>query len=385
MNYVAMNESQVNHTLNISVAVDKRPLSLVVVESCLFLVLDVLALIGNSFVCLAVYSKQSLRTTINILIFSLALTDLLTALLVLPLGTISSFADRWMFGPVGCQVYRFVGYYLVGVSLSVLTLISVERCTRVSKPNLYRKVFSKRSVVVMNVLIWLSTCGLVWLVFPLIGVKFQLSSSNPTLCLTVFDNEVASLFFNSIHTAYFLLPSMVIAWCYTKTYLAVREYNAIVTPVIQPVFPSHTVTPSMQETSSEDMVTRHLHSNKPPTKLQYIFKKGSTVTRASSSQSGNSRHAFSFSPQGHNSNRAFEETKLLKMLAVVLAGFYICWFPGFVFGILQIAKPIGSDALQYLNLYYYFPAYTASMINPIIYAVMSQKFRAAFHQLVCRK
>lgn len=240
----------------------------------------------------------------------------------------------------------------------------------------------------MNIIVWFSTCGMVGLVFPLIGVKFQLSSNNPTLCLTVFDNEVASLIFNSIHTAYAVLPGMVIAWCYIKIYLAIREYNATVAQAIRPVPPHHAVTPSTQQANSNNTTTQSLRTRDHeimPSVKQHIFKNGSAVAHASSLRSDTSQHGSSSSSQGQDLKHTFEERKLLKMLAVVMAGFFICWLPGFVFGILQMAKPVGNDTLQYLNLFYYFPAYTSSVINPVIYATMSQKFRVEFCKIICRE
>lgn len=375
-----MNGIPHNYTMSIQVSSVGRTLSLIIVESILFFTLDVTSFIGNLLVCIAVYKYQSLRVITNLFIFSLALTDLLTAILVLPFGMISSFADRWVFKDTGCQIYRFTGYYLVGVSLSVLTIIAVERYTKLSKPGLHRKVFSKKRTLVINLTIWSSTGVLVAVVFPLVGVKFQLSTNNPTLCLTVFDNKVASLLFNSIHTAYFLLPSIVIAWCYKNIYQIICQHNATVVPALQSVTPSTNLTSQQQDSSPQDSTSsdpNHICATSLPVgflvigKVLYLPRERSPYA-ISSSQERDSRHEI-------------EEKKLLKMLAVVLAGFCICWMPGFVFGITEMVKPIGNDALQYLNLYYYFPAYTSSMINPIIYATMNQRFRVAFKKILfCR-
>ena len=383
-----MNETLNNFTLNINLSLaGRRTLPLVILESTLFLVLDVSALLGNSLLCIAVWKYQSFRTITNVFIFSLALTDLLTAVLVLPFGMVSSFADRWMFGGIGCQIYRFTGYCLVGVSLSILAMLAFERYSRVSNADFHLKVFSMKGATIMNLVIWCMTCGLVAVVFPLMGVKFQLASNNPTICLTVFNNRTASLLFNSVHTVYFLLPCTVMLWCYTRLYKIICKHNATVLPTLHLVIPIQSATKherasTFQDTSpgtsrtqqnSNQVFTPALHMN-CLVKRKAFYLPG-LMSRQVLSSSGE-----------NDARQAIEEKKLFRMLAVVLIGFIICWLPGFVFGITEIAKPIANDTLQYLNLFYYFPAYTSSMINPIIFGTMSKRFRDAFKNILfCRR
>ena len=94
-----MNSSQQpNAWTNISVATATRGTTLIIVESCIFVLLNIAALAGNSLVCLAFYRNPSLRTVTNYFVLSLAITDLSMAVLVLPLDAASSIADRTIGG-----------------------------------------------------------------------------------------------------------------------------------------------------------------------------------------------------------------------------------------------------------------------------------------------
>ena len=47
--------------------------------------IDICALVGNTLVCCSVYKNRRLRTKTNVLILTLALSDLVSALFVFPL------------------------------------------------------------------------------------------------------------------------------------------------------------------------------------------------------------------------------------------------------------------------------------------------------------
>ena len=80
-----MNKSeQPTSSTNASIDASSRGIVLVVVESCIFLALDLTALVGNTLVCVALYKNISLRTITNNFILSLALTDLSMAVLAMP-------------------------------------------------------------------------------------------------------------------------------------------------------------------------------------------------------------------------------------------------------------------------------------------------------------
>ena len=65
-----------------------RSLFLTVVEVGLLVILNILSLTGNTLVCISVYKNARLRTTTNLYIIALALSDLLSAVFVMPLATV---------------------------------------------------------------------------------------------------------------------------------------------------------------------------------------------------------------------------------------------------------------------------------------------------------
>lgn len=61
--------------------------------------------IGNSFVIMAILIERNLRTIGNYLVLSLAIADLLVALLVMPMAGIYQILDRWTLGVFYCEIW----------------------------------------------------------------------------------------------------------------------------------------------------------------------------------------------------------------------------------------------------------------------------------------
>lgn len=71
-----------------------------------FLVLLMLTTaVGNLFVIVAILIERNLRTIGNYLVLSLAIADLLVALLVMPLAGIYQILDRWTLGVLLCDIW----------------------------------------------------------------------------------------------------------------------------------------------------------------------------------------------------------------------------------------------------------------------------------------
>uniref|UniRef100_A0A8C8RLP6 Growth hormone secretagogue receptor type 1 n=1 Tax=Pelusios castaneus TaxID=367368 RepID=A0A8C8RLP6_9SAUR len=77
----------------------------------------------------------------------------------------------------------------------------------------------------------------------------------------------------------------------------------------------------------------------------------------------------------------------VKMLAVVVSAFVLCWLP-FHIGRILFAQPqiILYDITQYFNLISMLLFYLGASINPILYNVMSQRYRDAMSNILsCRR
>jgi hypothetical protein len=74
-----------------------------IVKICLFSTFFVLGLIGNSLVLIGIGLNKGMQTSTNLLIFNLALADVLFIIVCIP-TTLFSFFGRWPFLDFGCKL-----------------------------------------------------------------------------------------------------------------------------------------------------------------------------------------------------------------------------------------------------------------------------------------
>ena len=107
-----------------------RNVVLVVVEVSALIVLNLMSLMGNTLVCMSVYRNTQLRTTTNLYIMALAISDLLSAVFVMPFVTAVLVRGHWIFGEVICDVLAFFSAFIIYVSPVTMGLTAVNRYVR---------------------------------------------------------------------------------------------------------------------------------------------------------------------------------------------------------------------------------------------------------------
>ncbi|NXK34424.1 HRH2 protein, partial [Piprites chloris] len=87
-------------------------------------------------------------------IVSLAITDLLLGLLVLPFSAFYELAKEWPFGSILCNIYSSLDVMLCTASILNLFLISLDRYIAVTTPLRYSQLVTPPRVAVGLAVIW---------------------------------------------------------------------------------------------------------------------------------------------------------------------------------------------------------------------------------------
>nr|XP_009683977.1 PREDICTED: histamine H2 receptor isoform X1 [Struthio camelus australis] len=288
-------------------------------------ILIVLVLCGNIIVCLAVTFDRRLRSLTNCIIVSLAVTDLLLGLLVLPFSAIYELAHEWPFGSTLCNIYMSLDVMLCTASILNLFMISLDRYFAVTTPLRYSQVVTSSRVAVGLVIIW--TVSLMVSFLPIHlgwntnGTAVQNTASNCSKECKLEVNPVYGLV-DALLTFY--IPLVIMCITYYRIFKIAREQAKRI---------NHTWCCS---------------SNTP---MPPIVK----------------------------------EHKATVTLAVVLGAFIVCWFPYFtVFtyrGMWGDSSVKGTPMSIVLWL-----GYTNSALNPILYGTLNRDFQVAYqHLLHCWK
>ena len=137
-------------------AQDTRSSPAVIVHTIVLVTTSLLFLTGNSLVCIAFYRKRRLRTITNFYVLSLAVADLMVAVLLFPFGAVASRFRRWPFNFNFCQFSGFLAVYWGQVSTCTLALTSINRYFCVVKPQKYTKYFTRKKTVLSIAVVWVS-------------------------------------------------------------------------------------------------------------------------------------------------------------------------------------------------------------------------------------
>ncbi|XP_063978133.1 dopamine D2-like receptor isoform X2 [Diachasmimorpha longicaudata] len=184
----------------------------------ILVIVPCLTLFGNVLVILAVVRERALQTVTNYFIVSLALADLLVAVLVMPFAVYVLVNGTWALPSFVCDFYIAMDVTCSTSSIFNLVAISIDRYIAVTQPIKYAKHKNNRRV-------WL-TILVVWAISAAIGSPIVLGLNNtpnrlPDLCL----------FYNSDFIIYsslssFYIPCIIMVFLYWNIFKALRNRAA---------------------------------------------------------------------------------------------------------------------------------------------------------------
>ncbi|XP_018592849.1 histamine H2 receptor-like [Scleropages formosus] len=277
---------------------------------------------GNVLVCLAVGVCRKLRCVTNGLVVSLAATDLLLGLLVLPFSAMKELRSDWPLGAVFCNVYISMDVMLCTASILNLFAISVDRYFAITAPLRYPTLVTPQRVGVAMGLIWAVALMVSFLPIHMgwntrdLSIQNQGEDDRQEDCR--FELNISYVLVDAFATFY--LPLLIMCGTYYRIFRIARE------------------------------------------QARRINARTSTACVAA----------------------AVREHKATVTLAAVLGAFIICWFPYFTYFIyLGLREETSVDPTTYPVVLWL--GYANSALNPILYAALNRDFRRAYGQLLrCR-
>ncbi|XP_048523067.1 dopamine D2-like receptor isoform X2 [Dendroctonus ponderosae] len=183
------------------------------------LVVPILTLFGNVLVILSVFRERTLQTATNYFIVSLALADLLVAVVVMPFAVYVLVNGQWALPDFVCDFYIAMDVTCSTSSIFNLVAISIDRYIAVTKPIKYAKHKNSRRI-------WL-TIAIVWGISAAIGSPIVLGLNNTSDRISD-----ACLFFNSDFIIFSSLSSFYIP-CIIMVFLYYSIFKALKTRAMQ--------------------------------------------------------------------------------------------------------------------------------------------------------
>uniref|UniRef100_A0A3Q3W6G4 Histamine H2 receptor n=1 Tax=Mola mola TaxID=94237 RepID=A0A3Q3W6G4_MOLML len=309
----------------------------------LFMSLLILLTVGsNVVVTLAVCTSQHLRCLTNCFIISLAVTDLLLGLLVLPFSAILQLSDKWPFGPGFCNFYISMDVMLCTASILTLLVISVDRYLAVTMPLRYASLVLPWRVAVAMGSVWTVSMFVSFLPIQMgwNTVNGTVQNQGPGDPERKCRFELNRPYVLATSILIFYLPLTVMCWTYLQILRIARTQ------------------------------AKRIISTRPTWITSYNCRNNpSTTTTLVSSVSA----------------VALRKHKATVTLAAVIGAFVVCWLPYFILLTMLGLKehPDATTVPEYPIVLWM--GYSNSALNPILYGALNRDFRSAYtHLLRCR-
>ncbi|XP_053876207.1 thyrotropin-releasing hormone receptor [Malaclemys terrapin pileata] len=309
-----------------------------VVTILLVLLICGLGIVGNIMVVLVVLRTKHMRTPTNCYLVSLAVADLMVLVAAGLPNITESLYGSWVYGYVGCLCITYLQYLGINASSCSITAFTVERYIAICHPikAQFLCTFSRAKKIII----------FVW----------------------AFTSIYCTLWFFLLDLNTVVYKDTIVVSC---GYKVSRSYYS---PIYMMDFGIFYVVPMILATVLYGLIARILFLNPIPSDPKENPK----------TQKNNSTHQNK-TMNSKMTNRGFSSTiasrrQVTKMLAVVVILFALLWMP---YRTLVVVNSFLSNPFQenWFLLFCRICIYLNSAINPVIYNLMSQKFRASFKKL----
>ncbi|KAM8970871.1 D(4) dopamine receptor [Sarcophilus harrisii] len=346
------------------------------------ILLMVTVLAGNALVCVSVAAERALQTPTNFFIVSLAVADLLLALLVLPLFVYSEYQGGvWTLNPALCDALMTMDVMLCTASIFHLCAISVDRFIAVSVPlNYSRRQLGRRQLLLIGA-VW----GLAFAVAaPVLFGLNRAPDRDPAVCQLESRNYVV---WSSVCSFFLPCPLMLVLYCAMFRRLRTWE-EARRAKLRRSLGPGAARGPGRPpqpwprrrfpgpDAEGPDVGGRDPegpdpegHSARGP--IQTVSYPAGPRPQAPP-------------PAGPPRKRAKitgRERKAMRVLPVVVGAFLVCWTPFFVVHVTRALCPACPLPRGLVSVVTWL-GYVNSALNPIIYTVFNTEFRSFFRQVL---
>ncbi|XP_037296063.1 growth hormone secretagogue receptor type 1 isoform X2 [Manduca sexta] len=293
------------------------------------IVIMCLGVIGNVMVPIVILKTKDMRNSTNIFLVNLSIADLMVLLVCTPtvLVEVNSKPETWVLGKELCLAVPFVELTVTHASVLTILAISFERYYAICEPLRAGYVCTKTRATLICALVWFFAA---LFTSPILGVakftyeKYSDGTEVP-VCLTQADTFWSALFFILTIAVFFIVPLGVLLVLYSVIAKNLMENPAIIA--------------QNNKNSGSGNVVRY-------------------------------------------------RKQVILMLGTVVLSFFICLLPFKALTLWIIIFPpetimsLGIDGYYILLYFCRVMLYLNSAINPILYNLMSSKFREGFVKLL---
>nr|XP_050848573.1 RYamide receptor-like isoform X2 [Vespula vulgaris] len=316
-----------------------------------------LAVTANALVIAVVFKYHYMRSVTNYFVVNLSVADLLVTTICMPVAASQAVSLVWIYGEVMCKLSSYLQGVAVAASVYTITAMSIDRYLAIRSPIAFRRVFNRKSTVVVIVILWLVALSIFMPVLQ--GMTLQ-SPQTDLVNITLHGPWALQENFSLNDTRASRLPPAF--------YICSEDLNPLgIGPDLfgTACFILVYAIPGFVVILAYSMMGRTLCARKPP------FDCDSVKGSASSQQ---------------NFRLVRERRRIAWILLLLAVLFALCWLPYNVLRLLVDLKVVDkgyssvTDALSYCL----FLGHANSALNPVVYCFMTRNFRRSVAEILRR-
>ncbi|KAM9138856.1 5-hydroxytryptamine receptor 1A [Pangshura tecta] len=364
------------------------------------------ALLGNACVIAAIALERSLQNVANYLIGSLAVTDLMVSVLVLPMAALYQVLNKWTLGQVTCDIFISLDVLCCTSSILHLCAIALDRYWAITDPIDYVNKRTPRRAAVLISLTWL--IGFLISIPPMLGWRTPEDRSDPDACTISKDHGY------TIYSTFgaFYIPLLLMLVLYGRIFRAARfrirktvkkaEKKKKIADTCLTVSPDSLQKKSNGEPSKSwkrtvepkpsacvNGAVRHGEDGAVLEVIEVQHYHNSTKTHLPlPSDPCSTPLAPSFEKKNERSTEAkrkmalARERKTVKTLGIIMGTFILCWLPFFIVALVLPFCDSECYMPDWLGAVINWLGYSNSLLNPVIYAYFNKDFQSAFKKII---
>ncbi|MEE6458374.1 hypothetical protein FKM82_000268 [Ascaphus truei] len=378
-------------------------LSYQIITSLFLGTLILCAIFGNACVVAAIALERHLQNVANYLIGSLAVTDLMVSVLVLPMAALYQVLNKWTLGQVTCDIFISLDVLCCTSSILHLCAIALDRYWAITDPIDYVNKRTPRRAAILISLTWI--VGFSISIPPMLGWRTPEDRSDPDACKISIDPGY------TIYSTFgaFYIPLILMLVLYGKIFKAARFRIRKTVKKAEKKKVADTclsVSPAIMQRKSNGEPNKNWKRSvepKPSTCVNGAVRHGedgaaleiievhhyinSKNHLALPNHSSGTPTAPCFEKKNDKNTDAkrkvalARERKTVKTLGIIMGTFILCWLPFFIVALVfplceQCNMPhLLFDVINWLG-------YSNSLLNPIIYAYFNKDFQSAFKKII---
>ncbi|XP_062716288.1 pyrokinin-1 receptor-like [Aedes albopictus] len=306
----------------------------------------VVGIVGNLAICIVIAKNRSMHTATNYYLFNLAVSDFLLLLFGMPLEVYGTwYPYAYPFNQVACIITGLLSETATNATVLTITSFTVERYIAICHPFRSHTMSKLSRAIKFVIAIWLIAFGLATPQALQFGVV-----ESPTTRLCTIKNRHFEHAFEVSSFLFFVGPMTVIAVLYVLIGIKLRKSKLLQGVKRQGVGAGGGGGGSWKSTGANG--GGHHHSG------------GVTTYAGFRSVSG--------------------QTRVIRMLVAVVATFFFCWAPFHAQRLMAVYGAVTNTDNEFFFQVYTYLTYISGIlyflstcINPLLYHIMSHKFRDA--------